>query len=68
MAAHPVERLTYTVPEAAEAIGISDTQARRMIAAGLIPSMRIGRRVLVSRAELAAWVDEHKNTTFGHAS
>jgi excisionase family DNA binding protein len=48
-----VERLTLTVPEVAEALGISRMSAYTAVRAGVIPSIRIGRRVLVPRAALA---------------
>ena len=52
-----LERLTYTVPEAARVLKVSPTQVRRMIAEGYIPILPgVGRRILISRARLAEWV------------
>lgn len=49
------ERLTYTVEEAALALGISRGLAYDMVRQGVIPSLRLGqRRVLVPRSSLEA--------------
>ncbi len=44
------ERLTFTVDEVARLLGISRSGAYDSIARGEIPSLNIGRRVLVPRA------------------
>ena len=41
------ERLTYTVSEAAEAIGISRSKLYTLLAQGQLRSVRIGRRTLI---------------------
>jgi excisionase family DNA binding protein len=43
------ERLTFTVDEVARLLGISRSAAYDSIARGEIPSLNIGRRVLVPR-------------------
>jgi len=49
----PVEdRLVYTVEEAASLLGISRSFAYEAVQKGDIPSMRIGRRILVPKAAL----------------
>jgi excisionase family DNA binding protein len=40
-------RLTMTVNEAAQALGISRTLAYEMVRSGELPSLRLGRRVVV---------------------
>jgi excisionase family DNA binding protein len=40
-------RVVYTVPEVAEALGISDSLAYRLIERGDIPSLRLGERRIV---------------------
>jgi excisionase family DNA binding protein len=45
-------RLTVTVPEAGRMIGISRNAAYAAVARGDIPSIRIGRKVLVPRRRL----------------
>jgi excisionase family DNA binding protein len=46
------ERLTLTVEEAATLLGISRAFAYEAVNAGTIPSIRIGRRILVPKAAL----------------
>lgn len=46
------ERLTYTVEEAAEKLGISRPVAYQAVNRGDIPVIRIGRRILVPVAAL----------------
>ena len=41
------ERLTMTVPEAAERLGIGKNQAYEAARSGQIPTIKIGHRVLV---------------------
>jgi excisionase family DNA binding protein len=46
------DRLTVTVPEAARLLGVSRMSAYSAVRTGEIPSIRIGRRVLIARAAL----------------
>ena len=46
------DRLTLSVPEAAQLLGVSRMTAYSAVREGTIPSLRIGRRVLVPRAAL----------------
>jgi excisionase family DNA binding protein len=48
----PEERLTLTVPEVARLLGVSRMTAYTAVREGTIPSIRIGRRVLIPRAAL----------------
>ncbi len=58
VSAIPLEdRLTLTVEEAARLLGISRSLAYEAVAAGKLPSIRIGRRVLVPRAALERLLD-----------
>ena len=45
-------RLTYNLPEIAQMLGCSRSAIYRWADQGLIPTVRIGRRVLVTRAAL----------------
>jgi len=47
-------KVVLTVEEAREALGISRGLAYRAVQAGIIPTLRIGRRILVQRAALIA--------------
>lgn len=51
-------RATLTVDEAAEFLGVSRATAWRRVWDGGLPSIRIGRRVLIPRARLEALLDE----------
>jgi excisionase family DNA binding protein len=51
------ERLTMSVTEAAEVIGISRAHAYEMVRVGRIPSIRLGRRVVVPRKALEKFLD-----------
>jgi excisionase family DNA binding protein len=45
-------RLTYSVEEAAKLLGIGRNQAYEAARTGKLPSIRIGKRILVPRAAL----------------
>lgn len=51
-----LDRLTYTVEEAATVIGISRSLAYEAVARGEIPHLRVGRRVLIPRGWLEEWI------------
>lgn len=52
------KRLTLTVEEAASLLGISRGLAYEKCRAGEIPTVRIGRRLLVSRVALKCMLEE----------
>lgn len=61
-------KLTYTVEEVADLLGVSRSAAYAAAARGELPTIRIGRRVLIKRATFdglftpsAAEVEEHEN-------
>lgn len=47
-----VDRVTYTVEEAARLLGIGRNTAYEAVARGEVPVIRVGRRLLVPRAAL----------------
>jgi len=51
-------RLTYDVPETARILGISRGAAYAAAADGTIPTIRVGRRLLVPRAALERMLAE----------
>jgi excisionase family DNA binding protein len=51
-------RLTLTVEEAAEILGISRSSAYEAVGRGEIPSLRFGKRIVIPRAALFRLVDE----------
>lgn len=56
-AAQPVERLAYTLTEARQAIGVGESTMRCLVASGALPAVRVGRRVLISKAAVLAFLD-----------
>ncbi len=52
------ERLTLTVEEAAQLLGISRGLAYEMARCGKLPVVRFGRRLLVSRGALERMLDQ----------
>ena len=46
------ERMTATVEEAAQPLGIGRTLAYQLVHDGRLPSIRLGRRVLIPRTEI----------------
>ena len=53
-----VDRLTFTVEEAAQLLGISRGLAYEMARSGKLPVVRLGRRLLVSRGALERMLDQ----------
>lgn len=51
------ERLLLRPAEVAESIGVSRARAYELIAAGEIPSVKIGTSIRVSVQALRAWID-----------
>ena len=51
-----VEQLLFSVPQAAQALDLGTTYTRGLIRTNALRSVRVGRRVLVTRADLEAFV------------
>lgn len=51
------ETLALSLKETAEALSLSRRTLARLVASGALPSLRIGRRRLVRRDALAAWLE-----------
>jgi len=51
------DKLAYSVDEAAEQLGIGRTLAYELIRDGRLPSLKLGNRRLVARADLEAFVE-----------
>src|SRR5688572_31791276 len=54
--------LLMTLPEVAHELRVSESMAKRLIAAGTLPDVRLGRRQLVARADVEALVDRHRRS------
>ena len=58
----PRRRLTLTVEEAAQLLGISRASAYEAIRRREIPSLRIGKRILIPRSQLERLIDVDSST------
>ena len=54
----PVEKKTLSVAEAAEAVGVSTRYMYDLVKTKGLPTIQIGRRLLVSAKGLEQWLDE----------
>jgi excisionase family DNA binding protein len=52
----PVEKLLFSIGEAAEMLNIGRSTAYELIKQGDLPSVKISRRRLIPRAALMAWL------------
>ena len=52
------EKLTYSVAEAAELVGVSTSRMYQLVKTTGFPAVCIGRRVRVSKKGLERWVEE----------
>ena len=59
------EKLTLSVEEAGKLLGVSRQVAYQLIHRADFPTLRIGRRVLVPKKQLEAWMDRMTNTMEG---
>lgn len=56
-------RLTLSVNEVAEVVGISRAHAYELVRVGRIPSLRLGRRLVVPRKALERFLDSAVSAT-----
>ena len=60
-------KLAYSLKELEGLLGIGESTARSLIASGRLASVRIGRRVLVSRAAVELFLsDAERDARAGH--
>ena len=57
------EKLTLSVEEAGKLLGVSRQVAYQLIHRPDFPTLHIGRRVLVPKKQLEAWMDRHVTGT-----
>jgi len=55
------QRLLLRVPEVAEALGLGRTKVYELIAAGVLPTIHVGRAVRVPVTALQKWVEEQNH-------
>lgn len=52
------EKLTLSVPEAAQIVGVSQSKMYEIVKIKGFPTIQIGRRLLVSANGLERWIEE----------
>ncbi|MBW3578523.1 MAG: helix-turn-helix domain-containing protein [Actinobacteria bacterium] len=57
------ERLTYTVEEVAQLLGVSRNAAYAAVGAGFIPSIRVGRRIVIPKVALERLLEQSADST-----
>jgi excisionase family DNA binding protein len=60
-AANACERLVYSVTEVGQVLGISRAFAYELVARGDLPSICLGRRRLVPKVALLAFIGDHQS-------
>jgi len=50
----------FSIPEVAERLRISSRAVARLVAAGQLPSVRIGRRRLIAEADLSDFIESRR--------
>ncbi|MFL6450963.1 MAG: helix-turn-helix domain-containing protein [Bryobacteraceae bacterium] len=55
MVAQPSTRACITLREIAESYGIGQASTRKLAAEGVIPCLRIGRKLIIPRAAFEHW-------------
>jgi excisionase family DNA binding protein len=53
----PKDRLTITVEEAAAILGISRSLAYELVRRGILPHLRLARRIVISRRAVERMID-----------
>ena len=51
------ERMTYTVDEVAQVLGVSRGIAYEQVRGGEIPARRLGKRWVIPKTQFHAWLD-----------
>ena len=57
----PENKVTLTVSEAAELIGISKPSMYEVVRAGKVRSVKVGKKILISRQSLMDWLKKGEN-------
>ena len=57
----PENKVTLTVSEAAELIGISKPSMYEVVRTGKVRSVKVGKKILISRQSLMDWLKKGEN-------
>ncbi len=52
------EKLTYSVPEISELLGVSTTKLYQLIRYNSIPHLKLGKRVVIPKKEFTEWLSK----------
>ena len=55
----PPVRVAFSLHEVSQATGLGYSTVRRVVREGQLPTVRVGRRLLVRVSDLDAWLAEH---------
>lgn len=58
-----MDKLTYSAPEVAQLLGISRSAAYDLMHREDFPSFAIGRRLLITKDNLLAWLESQSKTS-----
>lgn len=59
-----IERLTFTVNEAASVLGIGENKMRQLTKVKDFPVIRIGTRILIPIGKFETWINENIGNNF----
>lgn len=59
-----MEKMVYSISEAAEVLGISKSHAYEMVKERRLPVLSLGRRKLIPKASLETWIQEKVNMDY----
>lgn len=51
------EKLTFTVHEAADIIGVSSTKLYQLVRANKVPNIKLGKRYVIPKEKFIHWLD-----------
>ena len=60
-----MSKLTLSVPEAAETLGVSRSKMYQLVKSEGFPVLQVGKRILVSVKGLEEWVQEQSKKGWG---
>lgn len=55
-----MEKLVYSVQEAAEVLGISKSYMYELARRGEVPALKLGKRLVIPKEKFIKWINEEK--------
>lgn len=55
-----MEKLVYSMQEAAEVLGISKSYMYELARRGEVPALKLGKRLVVPKEKFIKWINEEK--------